>query len=428
MKKRVLLVGSGGREHALAWKLCQSPELGKLYVAPGNAGTNKIASNVPIEAIDIPGLLKFALKEKIDLTVVGPDDPLANGIVDIFQAYGLHIFGPTQAAAQIEASKVFSKRLMRSSGVPTAPFKVIGSSTGALVLARKHFRKSDESFVLKADGLALGKGVYICKNLTEARTAIDEIMIRRIHGSAGNRVIAEDFAEGLEVTTHVFCDGKSYKLFPSAQDHKPIFNGDEGPNTGGMGAIAPVPWFTIDHKKFVEQRILDPILHALREIGRPFVGLLYPGLKVPSEGPVVLEFNARFGDPETQVYMPLLKTDLLEIFEACVNGQLHKINVEWNPGFAACIVMASVGYPAPDYKKGMVITGIDRAETLPGVVVFHAGTKYVDGKLVTSGGRVLGVTGIGLTLYEAINRAYNGVECIHFEGMQYRRDIGVKSL
>ncbi|MDE1970939.1 MAG: phosphoribosylamine--glycine ligase [Patescibacteria group bacterium] len=424
---KVLLVGGGGREHAIAWKLRQSPRLGKLYVAPGNAGTAQIAENVPVKATDVEGLLAFALKEGIEFTIVGQDDPLALGIVDAFQAKGLKIFGPTQAAAQIEASKVFSKRLMKESGVPTTLFNVYTDHASALEEVRRHFAAySGLPTVIKASGLALGKGAYVCHTLAEAEQALDEIMVKKLHGGAGDQVVIEEYAGGQEVSIHAFCDGKSFELFPSAQDHKPALDGDKGPNTGGMGTIAPVPWFNASDA--VSEQIVGPILAGLQEKGSPFIGLLYPGLKMPETGPMVLEFNARFGDPETQVYMRLLKTDLLDIFEACVEGRLHEINVEWNPGFAACIVMASGGYPSPDYKKGFPITGIDNAEILPGIIVFHAGTKQADGKLVTSGGRVLGVTGVGATLQEALDHAYHGVECIRFEGMQYRKDIGAKSL
>ncbi|MES2314961.1 MAG: phosphoribosylamine--glycine ligase [Patescibacteria group bacterium] len=431
---KVLLVGGGGREHAIAWKLRQSPRLGKLFVAPGNAGTAQIAENVPVKATDVDSLLAFALKEGIEFTIVGQDDPLALGIVDAFQAKGLRIFGPTKAAAQIEASKVFSKGLMKDCGVPTALFDVYTDHAQALEKVRQHFATYSFPIVVKASGLALGKGAYVCHDLAEAEAALDEVLVKRLHGSAGDNVVIEEYIDGPEVSIHAFCDGKSFKLFPSAQDHKPVFDGDKGPNTGGMGTIAPVPWFASYDE--VSSQVVGPILEGLRKNGSPFAGLLYPGLKLRERDPAatseyvpyVLEFNARFGDPETQVYMRLLKTDLLDIFEACVDGRLHEINVEWNPGFAACVVMASGGYPSPDYKKGLPITGIDNAETLPGVVVFHAGTKQADGQLVTSGGRVLGVTGIGATLQEALDHAYQGVECIHFEGAQYRKDIGAKSL
>jgi len=429
----VLVIGGGGREHAIAWKLCQSVRLGRLYVAPGNAGTSTLAENVPIKATDVDSLLAFTLKKGIDLTIVGQDDPLAMGIVDAFQAKGLRIFGPTKAAAQIEASKAFSKSLMRDCGVPTALFDVYKDHAQALEMVRYNFfHFHGEPIVVKASGLALGKGSYVCPGLSEAETALYEIMINRLHGSAGDEVVIERFVEGQEVSIHAFCDGNSFKLFPSAQDHKPVFDGDKGPNTGGMGAIAPVPWF--DDYDIVRKQIVGPILKGLRKNGSPFVGLLYPGLKVSKNKALAtttlsaLEFNARPGDPEAQIYMRLLKSDLLEIFEACVDGRLHEINIEWYSGFAACVVMASGGYPSSDYKKGLPIFGIENAETLPGVVVFHAGTKNVDGQLVTSGGRVLGVTGVGATLQEALDRAYRGVKCIHFDGMQYRTDIGAKSL
>jgi len=431
---KVLIIGGGGREHALAWKINQSPRLGKLYVAPGNAGTGQIAENVPIKATDIETLLEFVLKEGIDLTVVGQDDPLALGIVDVFEAKGLRIFGPTKAAAQIEASKVYSKWLMKACGVSTANFSAFNDHRLALVEVRQHFVRNSTPLVVKADGLALGKGAYVCRSLNEADQAIMDIMVNHIHGNAGDCIIIEDYVEGQEVSMHVFCDGKSFSLFPSAQDHKPIFDGDKGPNTGGMGTIAPVPWFVysdyldIRYDEFVADYIVRNILDGLKRENCPFVGCLYPGLKMSGQLPKVLEFNARFGDPETQVYMRLLKTDLLDILEACVMGRLDEIIIEWNPGFAACIVMASAGYPSPDYVKGLPITGIADAECESGVVVFHAGTKLVDGRFFTSGGRVLGVTGIGATLQEALDHAYIGVERIHFDGKQYRKDIGAKSL
>ncbi|MFA6295299.1 MAG: phosphoribosylamine--glycine ligase [Candidatus Paceibacterota bacterium] len=424
-KKKVLLIGGGGREHAIAWRLERSPRLGKLYVAPGNAGTSQIAENVPLIATDINGLLDFALKKKVDLTIVGPDDPLALGIVDAFQAKGQKIFGPTKAAAQIESSKVFSKKLMGDCGVPTAPFEVYIKYTEAIECVSKHFGHNNLPIVIKASGLALGKGAYVCSNLSEARQALGEIMIIKAHGRAGDQVIIEGFVDGPEISAHAFCDGKSFKLFPSAQDHKPIFDGDQGPNTGGMGAIAPVPWF--DQCDVVGRSIVRPILAGLQKNNSPFVGLLYPGLKVLGHELTTLEFNARFGDPETQVYMRLLKTDLLDIIEACVEGRLHEIEIEWHPGFAVCVVIASSGYPSAIDTRKLPITGIDKAESIPGIVVFHAGTKIVGNQLVASGGRVLGVTGVGMNLRDTIYYTYKGVEEIHFEGMQYRRDIGAKS-
>ncbi|MDO8590108.1 MAG: phosphoribosylamine--glycine ligase [bacterium] len=429
MGKKVLLVGGGGREHALAWKLCQSPEISELYVAPGNAGTEGLTKvrNVPIKATNILALAAFALKEGIEFTIVGQDDPLALGIVDLFQSHKLRILGPSKMATRIESSKVYSKELMRSVRVPTAPFTVLDNYPNAVVLAQEHFgNKNLRPIVLKASGLALGKGAYVCRSYKEVLHALDELMIQRIHGSAGDKVVAEEFVDGQEISVHALCDGTSYELFPSAQDHKPIYDGDEGPNTGGMGTIAPVPWF--NHHDFVRQCIIEPILAGMQRDGHPFVGLLYPGLKMREGWPVVLEFNARFGDPEAQVYMRLWESDLLKTLWACVDGRLRETKIKWNPGYAACITMASARYPSPDYKKGMPITGIDKAQSLPGVVVFHAGTQMVNGQLVTSGGRVLYVTAVGATLKEAIYRAYAGVKCISFEGMQYRKDIGAKSL
>jgi len=428
MKKKILLIGGGGREHAITWKLRQSSQAIELYVAPGNAGTSTLAENVPIKATDIDGLLAFALEKKIDFTIVGQDDPLAMGIVDAFRTHDLLVFGPTQASAQIEASKVFSKRLMKLASVPTASYAVFNNYDDGLAFVHEHFNQKDaKPIVLKASGLTLGKGVYVCENIAAAEAALKELMVDCIHGSAAKQVVIESFIRGQEVSMHAFCDDNSFVMFPSSQDHKTIFDGDKGPNTGGMGTIAPVPWFV--HQDFVSQRIVSPILAEMKREGCPFKGLLFPGIKVsPEDGPMVLEFNARFGDPETQVYMRLLKTDLLEILEACVEGRLHEINIEWNTGFAACVVMASEGYPSTSYKKGLLITGIDEAELLPNVVVFQAGTQFVNDKLVTSGGRVLGVTGIGTTLKEALDNAYKGIECIQFEGAQYRKDIGAKSL
>ncbi len=422
-KKKVLIIGSGGREHALGWKIRQT-FIGCLYFAPGNGGTDRLGLNVPIKATDIEGLLAFALKEKIDFTIVGQDDPLAMGIVDAFQEKGLRIFGPTKAAAEIESSKVFAKSLMVATGVPTAYYTTCKNVSDAMNLVRGHFMvETDKPIVIKADGLALGKGAYVCENPAEAEKAIDDIMVKRIYGNSGDQVVIESFLEGAEYSMHAFSDGKTFKMFPSSRDHKAIFNGDKGPNTGGMGTIAPVPGF--NQEEYVSTKIVSPILAGLQSVKRQYVGLLYTGIK----GKDVLEFNARFGDPETQVYMRLLKTDLLEILEACVDGRLDKVNIEWNPGFAACIVIASEGYPSPNYKKGVPILGIDRAENLPGVVVFHAGTKIIDGGFATSGGRVLGVTGVGATLQEALYWAYKGVNnCIHFEGMQFRTDIGTQSL
>ena len=422
MTSNVLIIGGGGREHALAWKLAQSPRIGKLYVAPGNGGTCDVAENVSIEATDTKRLARFAEKNSIDLTVVGPDDPLAFGIVDVFQSRGLRIFGPTRAAAQIETSKAFAKRLMRDSNIPTAPFRIFRKHENALEYVRKH----GVPIVIKASGLALGKGAYPCKALAKAEKALTEIMLERAYKQAGNEVIVEEFLDGQEVSIHALCDGKTSILLPTAQDHKPVFDGDKGKNTGGMGTIAPVPWVTDQTLQEVNEQIVHLTLQALAKKGKPFTGLLYPGLKMTEEGPKVLEFNARFGDPETQSYMRLLKTDLLDVLDACVDGELDEIAVEWHSSFAVCVVLASGGYPGK-YKKKIPIFGINEAEKIPNVVVFHAGTMYSD-QLRTSGGRVLGVTATGDTLQQALDRAYKAVRCIKFKGMQFRKDIGAKAI
>jgi len=422
MISNVLIIGGGGREHSLAWKLAQSPRIGKLYVAPGNGGTRDIAKNIAIEAADAKSLAHFAEKNSINLTIVGPDDPLALGVVDVFQSRGLRIFGPTRAAAQIEASKAFAKRLMRDSNIPTAPFRIFRKHDNALEYIREH----GAPIVVKASGLALGKGAYPCKTLAKAEKALAEIMLERAYKKAGNEVIVEEFLDGQEVSIHALCDGKTSILLPTAQDHKPILDGDKGKNTGGMGTIAPVPWVTAKTMQEVSDQVVCPTLRALAEKGKPFTGCLYPGLKMTTEGPKVLEYNARFGDPETQSYMRLLKTDLLDVLDACVDGKLSELTIEWNSGFAVCIVLASGGYPKK-YKKKIPIFGISEAEKVLGVVVFHAGTMHSD-QLRTSGGRVLGVTAVGKTLQEALDRAYEAVHHIKFKGMQYRKDIGAKAI
>ena len=422
MGSNVLIIGSGGREHALAWKLAQSPRIGKLYVAPGNGGTRDIAENIAIEAVSAKNLARFAEKNSVNLTVVGPDDPLALGVVDVFQSRGLRIFGPTRAAAQIEASKAFAKRLMRDNDIPTAPFRIFRKYNNAIEYVRKH----GAPLVIKVSGLALGKGAYPCRTLVEAENALVEIMIKRAHKQAGNEVIVEEFLDGQEVSIHALCDGKTSVLLPAAQDHKPIFDGDKGKNTGGMGAIAPVPWVSVQTLRDVNEQIVLPTLEALSRKGRSFGGCLYPGLKMTNEGLKVLEYNARFGDPETQSYMRLLKTDLLDILDACVDGELAEFAIEWNPGFAVCVVLASGGYPGK-YEKEIPIFGIGEAEKIPDIVVFHAGTMY-DGQIRTSGGRVLGVTAIGETLQKALDRAYEAIHCVKFKGMQFRKDIGTRTI
>lgn len=422
MRKNVLLVDGGGRGHALAWKLYQSLRVNNLYVAPGNGGTQQIAYNVPIAATDISGLLEFVKKNNIDLTVVGQDEPLALGIVDAFKSHDLRIFGPTCEAARIEVSKTFTKELMSNVGIPTASFKICRNYENAL----NYIRIYGAPVVVKASGPALGKGAYVCQTLADAEQALYEVMVQRVYKDAGNEVVIEDYLDGPELSIHALSDGKTLRMFPPAQDHKPVFDGDMGKNTGGMGAVAPVPWVTEELLNEAEHKIVRPVLKELSVMGRPFVGCLYPGLKKTSTGLKVLEFNARFGDPETQVYMRLLRTDIMEILEACLDGTLGELNIEWAPEFAACVVLASGGYP-DEYTKGFPITGIDKAEALPGVVVFHAGTSFTD-CLRISGGRVLGVTAVGSTLQEALDRAYAAVRHIHFEGVHYRKDIGAKAL
>ena len=425
MATNVLIIGSGGREHALVWKLKQSPRVGKLYVAPGNGGTSLIAENVPIGVMEFDKLAQFASEKKIGLTVVGPDDPLAAGIVDLFHTRGLRIFGPTKEAAQIESSKVFAKQLMQDGKIPTAEFKVFNSYAAASAYVHTH----GAPVVVKASELALGKGVYVCATIEEADAALHQIMIDKIHKDAGNEVVVEEYLDGPEVSVHALSDGLSYLMFPPAQDHKRALDNDEGKNTGGMGVLAPVPWVTPDMMAGFETRVIRRTFDALLSRGIQFTGLFYPGLKITLDGPKVLEFNARFGDPECQVYMRLLKSDLLDLLEACTDHRIDDIkrSVEWGRIFAVNIVLASGGYPDA-YQTGFPIIGIKEAEKLDGVVVFHAGTTFENNQLVTSGGRVLGVSAVGETLKQALDRAYEAIGKIHFEGMHYRHDIGAKSL
>lgn len=420
----VLVIGSGGREHALAWKLAQSPQVGKIYAAPGNAGTAQLAENVPIQATDIPALLKFAKSNQVDLTVIGPDDPLAMGIVDEFRLAGLAIFGPTKAAAQIEASKAFAKDLMARQQVPTARFQSFSNHAKAQDYLKTH----KLPVVIKADGLAFGKGVFICHTRAEAISALEDIMLKKRFGAAGGQVVIEELVAGQEISLHALCDGKSTALFPTAQDHKPIGEGDTGPNTGGMGGIVPVPWVAPELIKQITGQTIDSILEGLTKNNTPYTGCLYPGLMVSPNGNFnVLEYNARFGDPETQVYMRLLESDLYDILQACVDGRLEQVDIKWRCGFAVTIVLASGGYPG-EYQKGLPISGLKSAAELPGIELFHAGTSIKDGDVVTAGGRVLNVTATGDTLKQALDRAYAAVGRIKFDGMYFRSDIGAKAL
>ena len=385
MAEDVLVIGTYPREHAIAWKLKQSPRVGKVYVAPGNGGTGNVAENAPIGVMEFEKLADFAIEKKISLTVVGPENPLGEGIVDYFQAKGLRIWGPTKAAAQIESSKAFSKQLMADAGIPTAEFKVFMKHAEALA----YVREKGAPIVIKVDGMVFGKGAYVCMTMDEAEAALKEIMLDNVHKTS-SKVVIEEFLDGQEISIHAISDGKTSVIFPTSQDHKTIGENDTGKMTGGMGAAAPISWVSKAELADIDTRIVEPALLALAQKGSPLVGMLYPGLKMTSKGPKVLEFNARFGCPEAEVYMRLMKSDVFELFNACIDGTLTEFNMEWNPGFAATVIIASGGYP-DEYKKGLPITGIEEAEKIPGVVVFHAGTRQANEQLVTDGGRVLSV-------------------------------------
>ncbi|OGI63299.1 phosphoribosylamine--glycine ligase [Candidatus Nomurabacteria bacterium RIFCSPHIGHO2_01_FULL_40_12] len=422
-KQKILIIGSGGREHAVGWKVAQSPRAGQLFFAPGNAGTEKIGVNVDIKATDIKGLLEFAKKEKIDLTLALPDDPLALGIVDEFTKQGLRIWGPTREAAKLEWSKAFSKNFMRRHNLPTAKFEIFNNfeKAKAYIEARKM------PIVLKASGLALGKGVVIAETKVEAVEALENMMIKKIFGASGEEVVIEEFLTGPEISIHALSDGQNYKIFPSSQDHKKIGEGDTGSNTGGIGTIAPLPFINQEIMNQIEEEIVAPTLKGMLDDEIPFKGILYPGLILTENGPKILEYNARFGDPEAQTYMRLLDTDLLDIIDACIDEKLNEVEMKWKNLFACNIVLCSGGYPG-NYEKGKVILGIEEAEMQTDIVVFHAGTKTENGKLLTSGGRVLGVSSTGDTLEETLKKAYKAIKKISFEGMQYRKDIGKKAL
>jgi len=427
---KILVIGSGGREHALVWKLAQSPHVTQMWCAPGNAGIGleQLARNdAPVECVnigaeDLTRLLAFAQEKQADLTVVGPDNPLAIGIVDLFQKHGLKIWGVNQKAAQFESSKVFSQQFMERYGIPTA-----AAGTFNDVAPAKRFAASLGKCVVKADGLALGKGVLICTNATEAERAVNEIMVGKAFGAAGSRVVIQEFLEGIEVSLHALCDGTTAKVFPTSQDHKRALDGDLGLNTGGMGTYSPTPFLTETQLADAAKRILEPFMRGCAVEGIDYRGILYPGVMLTKDGPKVLEFNARFGDPETQIYLTRLENDLVELLDASVSGTLDQHELNWSPQASVCVVMASGGYPG-SYAKGKVITGLDAANALPNTKVFHAGTALKDGQIATNGGRVLGVSSLGSDLKAAQIAAYAAVEKIHFEGAHFRRDIAAKAM
>ena len=419
----VLIVGSGGREHALAWKLKQSPAVDGLYVAPGNAGTAELAENLPVGAEDVEGLLAAARKQRVDLTVVGPEVPLAAGIVDRFEEAGLAIFGPSQRAVQLEADKAFAKDLMARHGIPTGGHRTFRRYEEALA----YVRSNAAPLVVKASGLAAGKGVTVCQERQEAEVALQRVMLEREFGAAGDVVLVEECLRGQEASVLAFTDGYTVRSMVVAQDHKPLLDGDRGPNTGGMGCYAPAPAVSPELLRRIEETILQPAVDALRQEGIVYRGVLYAGLILTDEGPQVLEFNSRFGDPEAQVILPLLEGDLLPILQACLDGTLAQADLRWAARACICVVVASGGYPG-SYRQGLPITGLAAVASLPETVVFHAGTRAADGQVVTAGGRVLGVTALGDTLAQAAERAYEAVGKLHFEGMYYRRDIGAKAL
>ena len=420
---KVLVIGSGGREHALVWKIRQSPRVSRVYCAPGNAGIGELAELAPIAPDDIIGLLTFAQNERIDLTVVGPELPLSLGLVDKFETRGLRVFGPNRQAAQLEVSKIFAKNLMQQQSVPTAAFGIFTVAEEA----QKYVEKIGAPVVVKADGLAAGKGVFVCATLDEAQTAVDQIMRKRVFGDAGNQVVVEEFLRGEEASFLAFTDGKAVLPLASAQDHKRVFDDDQGPNTGGMGAYSPAPVVTPELAKRIEQEIMIPVIDGLRSQGITYKGILYAGLMIQGEHIQVLEFNVRFGDPECQPLMFRLQSDLVEVMEAVIDGRLAEVTLTWDPRPAVCVVLAAEGYPG-SYKTGTPIVGLETVQGWREGMVFHAGTAKVDDVIVTKGGRVLGVTAAGADIGEAIAEAYRGARKISWSGMHYRHDIGQRAL
>ncbi|MCH1950279.1 phosphoribosylamine--glycine ligase [Enterocloster sp. OA13] len=417
---KVLIVGGGGREHAIAWKAAQSPKVEKIYCAPGNAGIAGLAECVDIGVMDFDAQAAFAREHGIDLVIVGPDDPLAAGAVDAFEAAGLRVFGPRKDAAILEGSKAFSKDLMKKYNIPTAAYETFDSPEEALA----YLEDAPIPIVLKADGLALGKGVLICNTREEAKEGVRTLMLDKQFGSAGDRIVVEEFMTGREVSVLSFVDGKTIKIMTSAQDHKRVGDGDQGLNTGGMGTFSPSPFYTEEVDAFCKEHIYQPTVDAMKAEGREFKGIIFFGLMLTEKGPKVLEYNARFGDPETQVVLPRMKNDIIDVFEACVDGTLDQIELEFEDNAAVCVVLASAGYPE-HYEKGYKMTGFENFEGRDGYYVFHAGSKFdKDGNIVTNGGRVLGVTAKGRTLKEARENAYRATEWIEFGNKYMRHDIG----
>lgn len=417
---KVLIVGGGGREHAIAWKVAKSPKVEKLYCAPGNAGIAEVAECVNIGVMEFDKLTAFARENQIDLTIIGPDDPLAAGAVDAFEAAGLRVFGPRKNAAILEASKAFSKDLMKKYGIPTAAYETFTSPEAALA----YLETAKMPIVLKADGLALGKGVLICKDLEEAKEGVKTLMLDKQFGSAGDEIVIEEFMTGREVSVLSFVDGKTIKIMTSAQDHKRAKDGDQGLNTGGMGTFSPSPFYTAEVDAFCKEHIYQKTVDAMRAEGREFQGIIFFGLMLTADGPKVLEYNARFGDPETQVVLPRMKNDIVDLFEACIDGTLDQVDLQFEDNAAVCVVLASDGYPE-HYEKGFPIHGLEHFKDADGYYVFHAGSKFdADGQIVTNGGRVLGVTATGKTLKEARTNAYKATEFITFDNKYMRHDIG----
>ena len=421
---KVLIVGSGGREHAIAWKVAQNPRVQKIYCAPGNAGIGEIAECVPIGAMEFQNLVDFAISHQIDLTIVGMDDPLVGGLVDLFEDNGLRVFGPRKNAAILEGSKAFSKDLMKKYNIPTAAYETFDDAEKALA----YLENAQYPIVLKADGLALGKGVLICENAEQARDGVREIMQDKKFGDAGKQMVVEEFLVGREVSVLSFVDGKTIRTMASAQDHKRAKDGDEGLNTGGMGNFSPTPFYTKEVEAFCEEKIFQPTVDAMAAEGRPFKGVIFFGLILTADGPKVLEYNARFGDPEAQVVLPRMKNDLVEVVEACIDGRLDTIELEFLPDSCVCVVLASDGYPL-EYEKGFPIHGLEAFRGAEREFVFHAGTaKNGAGEIVTNGGRVLGVTALGADLADARDKAYAAVEKIDFANKYYRHDIAAAAL